>query len=238
MVSQAQCISTLRTDILFSPTFARDMKNKTALFLLAFFMLLGIAFLAYYYSQYKQVPKRLPTFGNPGHHVEAFSFTNQDGRTFTDKDLEGKIYVVEYFFTTCEGICPQMNENMAKVYQAYRGQNDVAILSHTVDPETDTVEQLKRYSLKFDADPSQWNFVTGDKQQLYSMAIHSYLVTAVEDTTKKEILPDFIHSEKFVLVDKEKHIRGTYDGTQENDVKKLINDIAELKKEYARESHP
>jgi protein SCO1/2 len=125
-----------------------------------------------------------------------------------------------------------MNDNMAKVYQAFRGQNDIAILSHTVDPETDTVEQLKRYSLKYEADASQWNFVTGDKQALYDMAINSYLVSAVEDTTQKNILPDFIHSEKFVLIDKEKHIRGIYDGTNAGDVKKLIDDIIELRKEY------
>ncbi len=208
------------------------MKNKASIFLLVFFMLLGIAFLSFWYFQYKQIPKRLPTFGNPGHHVEAFSFTNQEGKTVTDKDLEGKIYVVEYFFTTCEGICPRMNENMSQVYQTFRGQPDVAILSHTVDPETDTVEQLKRYSLKFDANPAQWNFVTGDKMELYKMAINSYLVTAVEDTTQKDVMPDFIHSEKFVLIDKEKHIRGSYDGTKENEVKKLIEDIKELRKEY------
>ncbi|MCC7031160.1 MAG: SCO family protein [Chitinophagaceae bacterium] len=118
------------------------------------------------------------------------------------------------------------------MYQTFRGQPDVALLSHTVDPETDTVEQLKRYSLKFDADPSQWNFVTGDKMELYKMAINSYLVTAVEDTTQKDVMPDFIHSEKFVLIDKEKHIRGSYDGTKENEVKKLIEDIKELRKEY------
>ena len=206
--------------------------KRNSLIILVFFMLLGVAFLSYYYFEYKQIPKRLPTYGNPGHHVEDFSFTNQDGKTITNKDLDGKIYVVEYFFTTCEGICPKMNDNMAKVYEAFRGQNDVAILSHTVDPETDTVEQLKRYSLKFDADASQWNFVTGPKAALYNMAINSYLVTAVEDTNHKEVLPDFIHSEKFVLVDKEKHIRGSYDGTNASDVKKLISDILELRKEY------
>ncbi|MBL7766308.1 MAG: SCO family protein [Chitinophagaceae bacterium] len=206
--------------------------NKIALILISFFMLLGIAFLSYYYFEYKQHPRRLTTYGNPGHHVENFSFTNQEGKTVTEKDLEGKIYVTEYFFTTCEGICPKMNDNMVKVYQAFRGQNDFAILSHTVDPETDTVEQLKRYSLKFDADPAQWIFVTGDKNELYKMAINSYLVTAVEDTTQKDIMPDFIHSEKFVLVDKEKHIRGVYDGTNMDDVNKLIADVKELRKEY------
>jgi len=206
--------------------------NNVAIILITFFMLLGMAFLGYYYFTYKQHPRRLTTYGNPGHRVGPFSFTNQEGKTITEKDLEGKIYVTEYFFTTCQGICPKMNDQMARVYQAYRGQSDVAILSHTVDPETDTVEQMKRYSMKFEADPTQWFFLTGDKQALYSMAINGYLVAAVEDTTQKDILPDFIHSEKFVLVDKEKHIRGIYDGTQAPEVDKLIKDIAELRKEY------
>lgn len=206
--------------------------NKVALILITFFFILGSAFLGYYYYTYNQSPKRLPTYGNPGHKVGAFSFTNQEGKTITEKDVEGKMYVVEYFFTTCEGICPQMNDNMARVYQAYRGQPDVAILSHTVDPNTDTVAQMKQYSLKFDADPTQWYFLTGEKQALYNMAINNYLVSAVEDTTQKNILPDFIHSEKFVLIDKEKHIRGIYDGTKSNEVDKLIKDIAELRKEY------
>jgi Uncharacterized protein SCO1/SenC/PrrC, involved in biogenesis of respiratory and photosynthetic systems len=207
-------------------------KNWMAIGLTSFFMLLGVVFLAYYYFEYKKNPRRLPVYGNPGHKVKAFSFTNQDGATVTEKDVEGKIYVVEYFFTTCQGICPAMNENMTKVYRAYRGQPDVAILSHTVDPNTDTVEQLKRYAAKFDAEAPQWQFLTGDKHALYRMALESYLVTAVEDTTQKEILPDFIHSEKFVLVDKEKSIRGIYDGTKAEQVDKLIKDIAELRKEY------
>jgi protein SCO1/2 len=206
--------------------------KNTVLIYITFFMLLGMAFLGFYYKTYMKFPRRLPTYGNPGHHVLPFSFTNQDGKTITEKDVAGKIYVVEYFFSTCEGICPKMNENMTKVYQTFRGQADFAILSHTVDPETDTVEQLKSYSQRFEADAAQWHFLTGDKHALYDMAIHSYLVTAVEDTTQKNILPDFIHSEKFVLVDKEKHIRGTYDGTNLKEVDKLIEDIKELKKEY------
>ncbi len=98
-------------------------KNKTAVFLLVFFMILGISFLGYYYKVMREHPKKLSTYGNPGHTVKPFSFINQDGKVVTDKDFDGKIYVVEYFFTTCEGICPKMNENMAKVYQAFRGQN-------------------------------------------------------------------------------------------------------------------
>lgn len=200
-------------------------------------MLLGMGFLGYYYKVMREHPKKLSTYGNPGHTVKPFSFINQDGKVVTDKDFTNKIYVVEYFFTTCEGICPKMNENMAKVYQAFRGQNDVAILSHTVDPETDTVEQLKRYSMKFDADPNQWVFVTGNKDSLYKMAIKSYIVPVTEDTTNTDVLPDFIHTEKFILVDKEKHIRGIYDGTNEGDVKKLIVDISTLQSEYTDASH-
>ena len=200
-------------------------------------MLLGMGFLGYYYKVMREHPKKLSTYGNPGHTVKPFSFINQDGKVITDKDFTNKIYVVEYFFTTCEGICPKMNENMAKVYQAFRGQNDVAILSHTVDPETDTVEQLKRYSMKFDADPNQWVFVTGNKDSLYKMAIKSYIVPVTEDTTNTDVLPDFIHTEKFILVDKEKHIRGIYDGTNEGDVKKLIVDISTLQSEYTDASH-
>jgi protein SCO1/2 len=177
-------------------------------------------------------PKRLNYYGNPGHHVGPFSFTNQDGKTITEKDVQGKIYVVEYFFTTCKGICPKLNENMSKVYNEFRGQNDIAILSHTVNPETDSAKQLKAYSLKFDADPAQWIFLTGDKHSLYDMAVNNYLVAAVDDTTKKEILPDFIHTKYFVLVDKEKCIRGTYDGTNKGSVQQLIGDIKLLRKEY------
>jgi protein SCO1/2 len=206
--------------------------NKTAIILLAFFMILGISFLAYYYTTMKSVPKRLNYYGNPGHKVSDFSFTNQEGKTITNKELDSKIYAVEYFFTTCEGICPKLNENMSKVYSTFRGQKDIAILSHTVHPEVDSVKQLKRYSLKFDADPEQWIFLTGNKQELYNMAINSYLVAAVEDTTKKEILPDFIHSKYFVLVDKEKCIRGLYDGTNTRAVQQLIGDIKVLRKEY------
>ena len=206
--------------------------NKTATILIIFFMLLGVAFLGYYYTTMKSVPKRLNYYGNPGHTVASFSFTSQEGKVITEKDMEGKIYVVEYFFTTCEGICPKLNENMSKVYNEFRGQRDVAFLSHTVHPEVDSVPLLKAYSLKFDADPEQWIFLTGGKHELYDMAVNSYLVAAVDDTARKEVLPDFIHTKYFVLVDKEKRIRGTYDGTSAGSVQQLIGDIKTLRKEY------
>jgi protein SCO1/2 len=205
--------------------------NKTALFLITFFMLLGIVFLGYYYYTFKQHPKHLTVYGNPGHVVRQFSFINQEGQTITEQNLKDKIYVVEYFFTTCQGICPKMNDNMVAVYQAFRNDNDFMILSHTVDPEVDTVAQLKRYAQKYDADPTRWMFLTGNKDSLYKMAIDDYLIP-IADSTVEKINPTFIHTQKFVLIDKEKKVRGFYDGTDPASVKKLIQDINELKKDY------
>jgi protein SCO1/2 len=208
------------------------MKNKkVTIFLVSFFILLSAVFMTYYYSISREQPKKLPVLGEGDHRVRQFSFVNQDGKTVTNKDVEGKIYVVEYFFTTCKGICPKMNENMSKVYQAFRGDKNVMILSHTVDPKKDTVAAMKEYSLRFDADPSQWVFLTGDKKELYDMARYSYLVTAADDTGTTDIQSDFIHTDRFVLVDKTGHIRGLYEGTNIGSVNQLIGDIKELLKE-------
>ncbi len=200
-------------------------KKKTAVFLLVFFILLSAAFMMYYYKTTREQPKVLPTVGNPGHVIDPFSFTNQDGKTVTEKDVAGKVFVVEYFFTTCKGICPKMNENMTKIYQAFRGNKDVMILSHTVDPLKDTVQAMKAYSLRFDADPAQWVFLTGDKKDLYDHARKSYLVTAVDDTATVDIQSDFIHTNRFMLVDRNGHIRGGYDGTDMGSINQLIGDI-------------
>jgi protein SCO1 len=204
------------------------MKNKTTLFLIVFFILLTAAFMTYYFKTTRDQPKVLSVLGNPGHTVADFSFTNQDGKTITRQDVKGKLNVVEYFFTTCKGICPKMNENMRNVYAAYRGNKDVLILSHTVDPVKDTVATMKAYSLKFDADPAQWMFLTGDKKQLYDMARNSYLVTAADDTASIDIKSDFIHTNRFVLVDRAGRIRGSYDGTSKTDINLLIGDIQSL----------
>jgi len=208
------------------------MRNKkVTAFLIAFFIILGTAFLGYYYSVSREQPKRLPVLGEGDHRVRQFAFTSQDGKTVTNKDVEGKIYVVEYFFTTCKGICPKMNENMRKVYEAFRGNDDVMILSHTVDPKKDTVAAMKEYSLRFDADPKQWLFLTGDKKELYDMARYSYLVTAVDDTAQVDIQSDFIHTDRFVLVDRTGHIRGQYEGTDLGSINQLIGDIKDLLQE-------
>lgn len=165
------------------------------------------------------------------HSVQPFSFINQDGEIITDKDYEGKIYVADYFFTTCETICPKMATELLRVQEKFAyTQGLVQILSHTVNPENDSVPVLKSYSQMIHADNSVWNFVTGDKKQLYDMARYSYLVNAMEGNGGPD---DFIHSELFVLVDKEKHIRGIYDGTDIKAVNDLLDDIKVLMAEYA-----
>lgn len=212
-------------------------RKKTGLILLVFFILLAAGFFAFYNKEYQARPQRLSVLGQPGHRVDTFTFIDQSGKAITQQDLAGKIYVVEYFFTTCESICPKMNDNMAKIYAAFRGNDQVKIMSHTVDPEVDSPAVLKAYSLKFDADPNQWHFVTGTKQRLYEMAVNSYLLALAEDSTNPKVMPDFIHTPNFVLVDGKGYIRGkgSYDGTNMADVNQLIGDMKLLLKEEAED---
>ncbi len=208
------------------------MKNKkTVIFLVSFFIVLSTVFIGYFYKVTRGNKVTLQTFGNPGHKVADFSFTNQDGKIITNKDVKGKIYVVSYFFSTCKGICPRMNEHLTKVYEAIKGNNNVLILSHTVDPKRDTVQALKEYSLRYDADANQWMFLTGDKKALYDMARYSYLISALDDTAGVSIDKDFIHDNHYVLVDRDGRVRGFYDGLKMEEVNKLIGDINTLLKE-------
>ncbi|MBA3706164.1 MAG: SCO family protein [Bacteroidetes bacterium] len=164
------------------------------------------------------------------HSLPSFKFANQDGDTITNKDYDGKIYVADYFFTTCKSICPKMATELQRVQSVFGYTKGlVQILSHTVDPEHDSVAVLKAYSDMIHADTKMWNFVTGDKKQLYDIARKGYLVNAMEGNGGPE---DFIHSELFVLVDKEKHIRGIYDGTDIKAVNNLLDDIKVLIAEY------
>ena len=165
------------------------------------------------------------------HSIPSFSFTNQDGNTITDKTYDGKIIVVDYFFITFKKICSKMATELLRVQDKFSYTKGlVQILSHTVDPENDSVPVLKAYSEMIHADNSMWNFVTGDKKQLYDIARTGYLVNAMEGDGGPD---DFIHSELFVLVDKEKHIRGIYDGTNIKAVNDLLDDIKVLMAEYA-----
>ena len=215
-------------------------RQRITVILVTFFILLASGFAFYYYSLSKQMGKgELFIQTKAGDGIRPFAFLNQDGDTITNAAMKGKVVVVEYFFTTCKGICPKMNENMAKVYQAFRSDDEVLILSHTVDPKRDTVAAMKAYSLRFDADPRHWMFLTGDKKELYSQARNSYKISA-GDTSVLDIESDFIHTEKFVLIDKKGRIRvrlakdgnpEPYDGTNEKSVAQLIEDIKMLEAE-------
>lgn len=181
--------------------------------------------MTYFYSVTKVKQRPLPFYGEGEHKVRPFSFVNQEGKTITNKTTDGKIYVVEYFFATCEGICPKMNENLNKVYQQFKGNPEVLFLSHTVDPEEDSSSALKAYALQFEADPNQWMFLTGDKKELYDQARYSYLINAEDTNTSTTIDKDFIHDNHFILVDRNGKLRGEYDGLLPNEMTRLVGDI-------------
>lgn len=164
-------------------------------------------------------------------YVQPFQFTDQNGKEVTEKDFAGKVYVTEYFFTTCKGICPKMNANMKKVFEKFKNQKDFAILSHTSMPETDSVPLMKAYEEKMIGKNPQfaahWYFVTGSKDSLYKMARQSYLL----DNNKNNIInirDHFIHTQFFALVDKQMRVRGIYDGLQQDEINRLDKEIEKL----------
>lgn len=156
------------------------------------------------------------------HHIADFSFTNQNGKTITQKDYEGKIYVADFFFTTCKSICPKMTTNLVDVQKAFLNNPKVKLISFTVMPDTDSVSVLKDYAELNGVVDSKWNLVTGDKKAIYTMARKSYL--AVKQG-KPEEQYDMVHTENFVLVDSQKRVRGFYDGTKKEEIQRLIEDI-------------
>ena len=164
------------------------------------------------------------------HKIKDFSLVNQNGEKVTNEDYRDKIYIADFFFTTCQGICPIMKENMIILQDEYKDDDQVYLLSHTVTPEIDTKEVLKKYSLEKGVIDSKWNLVTGDKKQIYNLARKSYLVA--EDIEESELF-EMIHTENFVLVDPERRIRGFYDGTDQESMNALIYDIKVLKKEIS-----
>lgn len=156
------------------------------------------------------------------HTIADFSFTNQNGKTITQKDYEGKIYVADFFFTTCGSICPKMTTNLVDVQKAIINNPKVMLLSHTVFPEVDSVSVLKAYAIKNGVDDRKWNLVTGDKKEIYTMARKSYLAVKLG---KPSQLYDMVHTENFVLVDAKRRVRGFYDGTKKEEIQRLIEDI-------------
>ncbi|NOT73475.1 MAG: SCO family protein [Cyclobacteriaceae bacterium] len=180
--------------------------------------------------------KTLPIFGQRAvngadtvyHQIAPFRFVDQDSATITNDNFKNKIYVADFFFTTCRTICPIMKTQMLRVYKATKDMPDVLILSHTIDPEYDTVALLHDFAKRLGVETNRWHFVTGKKDSIYRIAQTSYFATAMEDKAE----PDgFIHSGAFLLIDKKGRIRGKYDGTIESDVDRLVEDIKLLRTE-------
>ncbi|AEL23789.1 SCO family protein [Cyclobacterium marinum] len=160
------------------------------------------------------------------HKIADFRFTNQDGQQITNEDVKGKVYVADFFFTSCPTICPIMKKQMLRVYETFKDNPDFMILSHTIDPEYDTVALLKDYSLRLGIeDASTWNFLTGEQEKIFEIGQTSYLTTAMNDKNEPG---GFLHSGAFVLIDREGRIRGIYDGTKETQVNVLIKDLPKL----------
>lgn len=166
-----------------------------------------------------------------GHRVGDFSLYDQRGRTITQKDLEGKIYVADFFFTTCKSICPKMTSQLQRVQEKYKNNAQVMILSHTVLPEVDSVETMMNYAMQYGADNDKWLFLTGEKSMIYSMARKNYFIVKEAEQGSGDGDGDFIHTENFVLIDTKKRIRGYYDGTSKEDVDLLLGDMDKLLRE-------
>jgi protein SCO1 len=168
--------------------------------------------------------------GDSIHRVPAFRFTAQSGQAFGSQDLQGKIYVANFFFTRCPDICLQMSSELTRVQAQFATSPDLYLVSFTVDPRHDTVAVLQQYAERYQADPKRWSFLTGDKAQLYELARCGYYIAA--KPASSNLATDFIHSDKLVLVDKQGRIRGYYSGTKREEVDRLILEIQVLEKEY------
>jgi protein SCO1/2 len=203
------------------------MKKKKIIFLLGFFVLLFVGFyfaLSHWIPGFGETP--LPVLSN----VPAFTFSDQEGRKITNKDVDGKVYVAEYFFTTCKGICPKLNSNVKDVAHEFAGETDFRILSYTVDPETDSVARMKVYADSLGADPARWFFLTGRKDSLYHLARNGYLLDDPKNNAMN-IDEQFLHTQFVALVDKGGRVRKIYDGLRKDELVELEKDIRILLKE-------
>lgn len=167
------------------------------------------------------------------HTIAGFRFLNQDSTWITNETFDGKVYVADFFFTSCPTICPIMKTQMVRIYEEFEGNSEVALLSHSIDPQHDSVAVLRDFSERLGVESSQWHFVTGDKDDIYDLGETSYMVVAGEDQAAPG---GYIHSGAFLLVDKQRRIRGVYDGTVKEEVDQLIKDINKLLNEDKKTS--
>jgi protein SCO1/2 len=201
--------------------------SKKGILYAVFFVVLAVGF-------YVVMSRLIPGYGDVKmpvlNYVKPFRFINQDGNPVTEKDVEGKVYVTEYFFTTCPNICPMMNNNMKIIYEKYKSAEDFIILSHTCNPETDSASRLKWYADSMGVNTNRWWFLTGRKDSLYAAARTSYLLDDPKNNLQK-IEDQFMHTQFFALVDKAGQVRKIYDGLKDQEVIQLQKDIATLLKE-------
>ena len=204
--------------------------RKRWIFYVVFFTLLVVGF---YFTLARIIPGYADKKFISLNFVQPFTFTNQDGAQFTQQDVLGKVYVAEYFFTTCPSICPKMNTNMKKIYETYKEEPDFLILSHTSDPDNDHPIRLKQYADSLKVDTRKWIFLTGRKDSLYNTARTSYLLDDPKNNAHN-INEQFLHTQFFALVDKNGNVRKKiYDGLKKDEMEELENDIAVLLKEPA-----
>ena len=202
--------------------------SRKSIFYIVFFIALAVGF-------YFTLTKIIPGYGDVRfqvlNDVRPFTFTNQDGKLISERDVKGKVYVAEYFFTTCTGICPILNNNMKQIYEKFKDEPDFLILSHTCNPETDSVGRLKAYADSLGVNTSKWVFLTGKKDSLYHAARVSYLLDDPKNNLEN-INDQFLHTQFFALVDKNGQVRKKiYDGLKKNELTELEKDIRVLLKE-------
>ncbi len=202
------------------------MSKKFLIYTLFFVVLTG-GFFFFLYGDNDEWKTKLAVVS----HVEPFAFTNQNNEQVTQADLKGKVTVVEYFFTTCTGICPRMNTSMKKIYNQFKNEDDFLILAHTVQPEIDSVQRLKFFADSLGVDTNKWVFLTGKKDSLYKAARVSYLLDDPKNSVEK-IEDQFIHTQFFSLVDRQGQVRGgVYDGLKKDEMERLAVDIEKLLKD-------
>ena len=174
-------------------------------------------------------PKTVNATGDTVYHkIPDFKFINQDSVLVSQKDIEGKVYVADFFFTTCPTICPKMKTQMLRIYERYKERDEVRLISHSIDPDFDTPSVLHDYATRLQVKAPKWNLLTGDKAAIYTLGQKSYMVSAQQDPNEAG---GFVHSGAFILVDKNRHVRGIYDGTVETEVNHLLEDMEVLLKE-------
>jgi protein SCO1/2 len=212
------------------------MKSRQSIWLMVMlvFIIPAVAYTAvnWYDKKFGSLPYFGPAVktaeGKEQHRIREFSLVNQDNKNITLSGLGNNIIIADFFFTHCPVICPKMTNGLRTVQQAFKDDHKIIITSFSVDPERDSAAQLKKYSRKMKIDNSNWHLLTGEKKAIYNMARRDFMIVATDGDGGED---DFIHSEKLILIDKEKHIRGYYDGTDETAIKQLIQDIKKLKHE-------